>query len=168
MNRRRSAWVSLGAALLCVGTLATGPASAASLADTHRAPSVRVSIVRAKESNAQRVVLVLRVDGAGLVLGSYEGRVQFDPTVLAVDSAVAGRDGSRFVNSGDAVRGTIRFAGFTPTGFINSDAVRIVGRVRGRLENAKVVATLAVAGDLDGKSVPKTALIGATTIDEVR
>ena len=167
MNRRRAAWVSVSAALLCAGVLAA-VADAASVADTTRAPSVRVSIVRAKESNARRIVLVLRVDGAGMVLGSYEGRVQFDPTVLAVDSAVAGRDGSRFVNSGDAGRGTIRFAGFTPTGFTNSDAVRIVGRALGRLENAKIIATLAVAGNLDGKAVPKTALIGATTIDEIR
>lgn len=100
-----------------------------------------------------------------MVLGAYEGRLQFDPTVLAVDSAIAGRDGSRFVNPADANKGVIRFAGFTPTGFSSVDAVRIVGRALKPIEQAQLTATLGVAGDLNGKAVPKAGLIGASSVE---
>lgn len=131
------------------------------------APSVRVSIVRDKPANGH-IVLLVRVEGADMVLGSYEGRVVFDPAVFAVDSAVAGRDGSRFVNPADAPHGTIRFAGFTPTGFTSSTALRIVGRTLGPIDRAHLSATVSVAGDLDGKPVPRAGLIPATHIEELR
>ena len=132
------------------------------------APSVRVSIVRDAPLTGQRIVLLVRVEGAGMVLGSYEGRVLFDPKVLTVDSAVAGRDGSRFVNPADAPHGTIRFAGFTTSGFTNPTALRIVARMAGPIDRAHVSAIIAVAGDLEGKPVPRAGLIPATHIEEVR
>lgn len=152
------------AALVC----ATAPVRPAAGAQASATPTVRVSIVRAKESTSAHLILLVQVQGTGMVLGSYEGRLQFDPALLAIDSAVAGRDGSRFVNARDALHGFIRFAGFTPTGFASTDAVRIVGRMLGPVERAHFIATLVVAGDLEGSTVPKQGLIGATTIGGVQ
>lgn len=153
------------AALIAAGGFASGRADAAVRTAT---PSVRVSIVRDTPATRQRIALLVRVEGADMVLGSYEGRVVFDPAVFAVDSVVAGRDGSRFVNPADAPRGTIRFAGFTPTGFTSSTALRIVGRSLAPIDRAHLSATISVAGDLDGKPVPRAALIPATHIEDLR
>lgn len=156
------------AALVAIVAAAGFASHRADAAVRTAAPSVRVSIVRDKPSSGDRITLVVRVEGADMVLGSYEGRVVFDPTVFAVDSAVAGRDGSRFVNPADAPHGTIRFAGFTPTGFTSSTALRIVGRTLAPIARANLSATVSVAGDLDGKPVPRAALIPATHIEEPR
>ena len=127
-------------------------------------PSVRVSVVRSSESSGQRIVLLVRVEGTGLVLGSYQGRLRYDPTAFVADSSTPGRDGTRYVNAADASRGSIRFAGFTPTGFTSHDAVRIVGRAIKPLAVAQIAADIEVAGDLDGKAIPKAGLLGATAV----
>ncbi|MDB4917108.1 MAG: hypothetical protein JWM95_4752 [Gemmatimonadetes bacterium] len=124
-------------------------------------PTARVTVVKAPESTDQRVVLLVRVEGDGMVLGSYQGRVHFDPAAFVVDSTAAGKDGSRYVNAAEAAKGSIRFAGFTTNGFKSADAVRIVGHATRPLASAKIAAELEVAGDLDGKSVAKTGLIAA-------
>ncbi len=128
-------------------------------------PSAVVTVVRDKTSTPVHTVLMVRVEGKGMVLASYEGRVRFDASVFAVDSATAGSDGSRFVNAGDASKGVIRFAGFTPTGFKSNDAVRIVGHSTRPIDAAKVTATLEVAGDLEGKPVGKAGLLPATRVE---
>lgn len=154
---------------LCVALLAGAPAALyAQVVARASSPAVRVSVVRAPQSTAQRLVLVVRVDAKGLVLGSYEGQVSFDPTALAVDSAIVSRDGSRFVNAGDAKKGAIRFAGFTTNGFASSDAVTLIGRALKPMEQSHVVASIKVAGDLDGHAVPKAGLIGATGVVATR
>lgn len=151
--------------LLCVGLL-LGASAFARPQKTARAaaPSVQVSVVRSPQSTAQRVVLVVRVDGKGMVLGSYEGRLSFDPAAFALDSAIVGRDGSRFVNAAEAKSGAIRFAGFTTNGFTSTDAVTLIGRPLKPLEQSHVMASIRVAGDLDGRAVPKAGLIGATGV----
>ena len=155
--------------LLCLGLLAGAATSLpAQSAARSASPTVRVSVVRSPQSAAQRVVLIVRVDGKGLVLGSYEGQVSFDPAAFAVDSAVVGRDGSRFVNAGDTKKGAIRFAGFTTNGFTSSDAVTLFGRAVKPMEQSHVVASIKVAGDLDGHAVPKAGLIGATGVVATR
>lgn len=170
MTTRHSGRRVLGGVLalfLCIPLLAAGPLRGSQGADGRIAPTVRVRLVKAKESNAQKFVILIRVEGAEMVLGAYEGHVEFDPSVFVVDSATAGRDGSRFVNPADANKGRIRFAGFTPTGFSSTDAVRIVGRAVKPIEKAQLSATLNVAGDLHGKAVPRTGLIGATSIEAI-
>ena len=128
------------------------------------APAVRVRVVR--ESGApERAVLVMHVEGRAVALGSYQGTMTFDPAVLRVDSAIAGRDGFRFVNANQAGKGSIRFAGFTATGFKGTDAVRIVARLSGALEQSRIVATLEVAGDIDGRRIPDAALQGTTGVE---
>ena len=103
-----------------------------------------------------------------MVLGSYEGRMHFDPGALVVDSAYAGRDGSRFVNAEDAKGGSIRFAGFTTSGFTTQDAVTLIARPLKALDQAHVTASIAVAGDLDGKPVPKEGLLGTSGVIAAR
>ena len=152
----------------CTLLAASGLSRVAVVPARHDAPTVHVSVVRSPQSTANRVVLVVRVDGRGMVLGSYEGRVHFDPAALEVDSAIAGRDGSRFVNAADAKSGSIRFAGFTTNGFKSSDAVTLIGRALKPLEQSHVAASVEVAGDLDGHAVPKVGLIGATGISAAR
>jgi hypothetical protein len=132
------------------------------------APTVHVTVVRPAQSTPQHAMLVVRVEGRGMVLGSYEGKVSFDPKAFAVDSAIVGRDGSRFVNAGDTKSGVIRFAGFTTTGFTSPDAVTLIGRALKPLEQSHVAASVAVAGDLDGRKVPKAGLIGATGVTVAR
>ncbi len=128
------------------------------------APTVLLRIVR-ESGSADRVVLVLRVEGSGVALGSYQGTVTYDPAVLMVDSATVGRDGFRFVNANNASKGSVRFAGFTANGFTGTDAVRIVARLRGPLENAKLNAMLEVAGDVDGRRIADGALKGAKGVE---
>lgn len=126
---------------------------------------VRVTVVRSSESTMQRVVLFVRVEGVGLVLGSYQGRLSYDPSAFIADSSTPGRDGSRYVNAADALsRGSIRFAGFTTTGFASTDAMHIVGRAVKPLAMARIVAELEAAGDLEGQPIPKSGLIAATAL----
>jgi hypothetical protein len=131
-------------------------------AQAPRAPRVQASIVQVKESTPLRIVLLVRVEGKGVMLGSYEGRLRFDPTVFAVDSASVSRDGSRFVNAADAARGEVRFAGFTTSRFNTTDAVRIVGHASKPLDAAKLTAILVVAGDIDGNKIP---VVNSTRVD---
>ncbi len=123
-----------------------------------------MTVVKSAESTDLRTILLVRVDADGLVLGSYQGRLHFDPAAFVADSSIPGRDGSRYVNASDAAKGSVRFAGFTTGGFKNSDAVRIVGRAIKPLASAKIAAELDVAGDLDGKSVPKAGLVPALAV----
>jgi hypothetical protein len=128
------------------------------------APSVHVRVVR--ESGAtDRAVLLVHVEASGVTLGSYQGTMTFDPAVLMVDSALAGRDGFRFVNANNAAKGSIRFAGFTATGFKGTDAVRIVARTKGSIDGAKITATLEVAGDMDGRAIAAVALQGTKGVE---
>lgn len=103
-----------------------------------------------------------------MVLGSYQGKLRFDPAAFVADSTVAGSDGSRFVNAGDAKTGTIRFAGFTTKGFASAEAVRIFGRELRPLDAAHVTATIEVAGDLDGRPVARSGIFGATGVTIAR
>ena len=161
--------------LLCAGLLAGAAGAARAQAVPHAkaavraaSPTVHVTVVRAPQSTAQRLMLVVRVEGKGLVLGSYEGQVSFDPAAFIVDSAIVGRDGSRFVNAGDAKKGSVRFAGFTTNGFTTADAVTLIGHAVKPLEQLHVGASIKVAGDLDGHAVPKAGLIGATGVTPTR
>ena len=156
-----------GVVLACACVVATpnADARATSVDGVDAAPMVRVTVVRSRESTARRIVLLVRIEGVGLVLGSYQGRLRYDPSAFVVDSSTPGRDGSRYVNAADASsRGWIRFAGFTTTGFTSTDAVRIVGHAVKPLAMAHIAAKLDVAGDLEGKPVPKSGLVAATTV----
>ena len=154
---------------LALALVTAVPASAS--AGAHVAPAdargtahVRLRLVRVSPPG-NRVVLMLRVEAHDVRMGAYQGTLTFDPSVLVVDSATAPGDGSRFVNAQRVSAGTLRFAGFTTSGFLGADAVRLVAHTRGPLENARIAGVLEVAGDLDGHRLAATALEGTTLID---
>jgi len=130
------------------------------------APSVRTRVVREVGSTDSHLVLTLHVEASGFALGSYQGSMSFDPAVLVVDSVTAGRDGFRFVNPNAMSKGSVRFAGFTATGFVGTDAVRLVAHRRSSLEKAAMVVTLEVAGDVEGRAMAKGALMGSSGIED--
>ena len=132
------------------------------------APSVRTRVEREAGSTDAHTVLTLHVDASGFALGSYQGTMTFDPAVLVVDSVSAGRDGFRFVNPNAVSKGSVRFAGFTATGFVGTDAVRLVAHRRSSLEKAALVVTLEVAGDVEGRAIAKRALMGSSGIEDAR
>lgn len=53
----------------------------------------------------------------GFLLGSYTGRLQFDPAALQFQQENAISDGLRISNPANAAKGEIRFAGAAATGF---------------------------------------------------
>jgi len=52
-------------------------------------------------------------------LGSYTGRLRYDPTALLFENEVAINDGMRVTNPAGAPTGDLRFAGAAPAGFQN-------------------------------------------------
>lgn len=163
---------SIAHGLLCPFLLVLAPlvtassqsvASPASVSRAIDTPHVRVLVTRSPGGTTGQVVLLVRVEAEGLTLGSYSGSLRFDPAMLAIDSASAVRDGSRFVNAGEAERGLIRFAGFTTNGFAGTEAVRLVGRLRSLGTTAYLTSHVDVAGSLEGKAVPAASLRGTRT-----
>lgn len=152
---------SLVCALACLSLPSFGSAPSLAASAPRGSPaSVRVTLER-RESGDRRLVVVVRVNGEGLVLGSYSGRVRFNPREFVVDSTLVGSDGSRYVNGNEAARGTLRFAGFTTTGFTSDVALRIVGHTTAAGTVPRFSALLDVAGNLAGTGVPRDSLIGS-------
>ena len=171
ISQRRSASVAIAACAVMLCSLPSGGSSqsrpaARSAQPPAPTPTVRVRVVRAAESSAERVVMLIQVEAEGVRLGSYQGQLRFDPLVFGVDSSAAGRDGTRMVNAADAGRGVIRFAGFATTGFTSDVAARLVARVPRSLSaerlSASLEARLDIAGDLDGRPLPKAALVSSS------
>jgi len=108
-------------------------------------------------------VLRVRVEGKDVALGSYQGRLRFDPSVLGL-AAVVPRGGAlpagefHVVNAGGADRGEIRFAGFAARGFGGADMVTLRFHAQRAITPADVTLELEVAGTLDGEAVPKPQL----------
>lgn len=153
----------LGAFAFATGLLGV---SAGSTPPVPRA--VRAMVYRTGESRSTRVILQLRIESTGLVLGSYSGGFHFDPALLVVDSAEAGRDGSRFVNAQRAAQGDIRFAGFSTTGFAGTDAVRLVAHLTKAIDPIPLDVVLDVAGDLEGRPVTRNSLRGTRRTTSAR
>jgi hypothetical protein len=63
-------------------------------------------------------------------LGSYTGRLTFDPEMLTFDESVEINDGLRVINPNNAESGEIRFAGATARGFADLTIYRGVFEVR--------------------------------------
>ena len=56
-------------------------------------------------------------EGSELKLGSYTGRVRFDPETMILSETIEINDGLRVVNPNEAPSGEIRFAGAAARGF---------------------------------------------------
>lgn len=126
------------------------------------AGGVQASVSVGPFQSGEQVVRV-RVVGQDLALGSYQGRLQFDPAVLSLVEVVS-RDGTQpagefhVVNAEGADAGEIRFAGFAAQGFAGAEMVTLRFRVKQAITPGEVTLEFDVAGTLEGEAVPKPQL----------
>ena len=87
-------------------------------------------------------------------LGSYTGRLVFDPTMVSYESENEINDGLRVTNPGESDGGIVRFAGASPGGFEDLTLYEGIFRVRN-------------SDYLDGLSIEMEELSEATTISDM-
>jgi len=81
---------------------------------------VQVSNDRAQPGEQVHVWVKVQIGGqTNERLGSYTGRLRYDPSMLRFVSETAIDDGMRVTNPAGAPQGDLRFAGAAPTGFTN-------------------------------------------------
>lgn len=86
-----------------------------------QAISAFVSVDNLHALPGQTVRVSVQVRAADAVkVGSYTGRLRFDPAMLVYKSEVAINDGLRIANPSGAATGEIRFAGANATGFTST------------------------------------------------
>ena len=78
---------------------------------------VTVDNLRALPGQTVRVSVEVRSGTASLKVGSYTGRLKFDPAGLVFKREIVLSDGLRVANAANAGLGEIRFAGANATGF---------------------------------------------------
>jgi hypothetical protein len=79
---------------------------------------IQVDNDRAQPGDQVRVWVKVQIGGeTDARLGSYTGRLRFDPASLRYDSETAIDDGMRVTNPAGAPTGDLRFAGAAPAGF---------------------------------------------------
>lgn len=79
---------------------------------------IQVDHDRAQPGDQVRVWVKVQIGGeTDARLGSYTGRLRFDPAGLRFESEVAIDDGMRVTNPAGAPQGEVRFAGAAPAGF---------------------------------------------------
>ena len=76
-----------------------------------------VDNLRALPGQTVRVTVEVVSGSAALQVGSYTGRLKFDPAGLTFKREVPLSDGLRVANANNAATGEIRFAGANATGF---------------------------------------------------
>ena len=126
-------------------------------------PTLRAMITASAGATPGTQALVIRLEPRDFVLGAYQGRLEYERGSLQVLSLAASQrdNGTRLYNAADSAKGVIRFAGYTTAGFTSTTVLTLVVRPLKSLAAAKVRVELDVAGDLDGKSIPKDRLIPA-------
>lgn len=75
--------------------------------------------LRAAPGQTVRISVLVRAADANVKVGSYTGRLRFDPALLQYKGEVAINDGLRVANPNGAGTGELRFAGASATGFTN-------------------------------------------------
>lgn len=124
-------------------------------------PELREDGVRASMVAVEAGVMALRLDARAVSLGSVQGRVRFDPSVLHV-SAVEPVSGGFTVANGDSLaRGLVRFAAFSPGPLATGELLRLRVALAGPLAAAGVQVNLEAAGTAEGESI-RPALLRAT------
>lgn len=78
---------------------------------------ITVDNLHARPGQTVRVSVEVRVAATNVKVGSYTGRLAFDPAALQFKGEVAINDGLRVANANGAGTGLIRFAGANATGF---------------------------------------------------
>lgn len=155
--------VSLAAALVaavaCSEDRVLGPTSTGS--DDAATPGVDSGVLIAMAADpfeAGEQVLRILVVPTELALGSYQGRVSFDPELLQLIDARMPARGFRVVNTEPASEGLVRFAGFTVDGFGEAEVLALRFRTTRPIEPTAVTLELEVAGTLEGEAVPRPQL----------
>jgi hypothetical protein len=92
---------------------------------------VSVDNLHALPGQTVRVSVLVRAAAAGLKVGSYTGRLRFNPALLAYKLEVAINDGLRVANPNGAATGELRFAGANAVGFANLTLYSAEFTVRG-------------------------------------
>ena len=94
---------------------------------------VQLVIQQDRRLAGDSALFIVHVVGNDVPLAAYQGEITFNPVtfdVLAVRAPEAREGEFHIVNGDAAATGRIRFAGFTPEGFTNTEALRIVARDR--------------------------------------
>jgi hypothetical protein len=103
----------------------------------------------------------VRIIAGDQAFAAYQGALTFVPGSMEVLRVTTprGLDGeTHLVNVGEAANGLVRFAAYAPEKFGTDEAFSIVVRPKTDMADAKMVASLEVAGQAEGKAYERTAL----------
>jgi hypothetical protein len=115
---------------------------------------VTVDNLHALPGQTVRISVLVRAADGAVKVGSYTGRLRFDPAQLQYKAEVAITDGLRIANPNGAGTGEIRFAGASATGFTtltlysatftvkSGDWTRSLGLLMEELSAARTLANL--------------------------
>lgn len=138
----------------------TSPPSRAPLPARVGSPNVQVSVsfrVGSYAGGAQTVAL--RLTGRQGRVGSYQGRLEFDPAVLGIVEAgmtdAEGGEDLGILNAQEADSGRLRFAGFSAKGFEVRDILKLRFRSSRPLHAGDLRLILDVVGTVNGQEVPE-------------
>jgi hypothetical protein len=98
-------------------------------------------------------VTTIRIDANALELGAYQGRFTFDAEALELLEVTMPEGDFRFVNTNEASRGEVRFAGFTVTEFESPVALELRFKQVRDLDLNDLSVDLEVVGDVVGTEV---------------
>ncbi len=123
------------------------------------ASGVRAYVVQEPGGTADRVTLTIHVDSKDVPVAAYQGQLEFDAAAMQVLDATAPSDGNRLVNAASAKSGVVRFAGFSTDVFAHTAAAQIVVHLTKSIEEAHLLATLDVVGEVTGSAVAKDRVV---------
>lgn len=157
-KRRTIAFAALTmGAVACDGTPVTAPAMLAP--PPLEARGVRAYVVEEMGGTADRVTLTIRIQSKDVGVAAYQGRLEFDPSVVEIlEATVPSGDGTRLVNAA-AGPGTLRFAGFATEKFTGATAVTLVVHPLKPLAQANFLTSLDVAGEANGTALQQPLML---------
>ena len=123
------------------------------------ASGVRAYVVQEPGGNADRVTLTIHVDSKDVPVAAYQGQLEFDASAMQILEATTPSDGNRLVNAASAKSGVVRFAGFSTDVFAHTAAAQIVVHLTKSIEEAHLLATLDVVGEVTGSAVAKDRVV---------
>jgi hypothetical protein len=112
------------------------------------AEGVRVAVVEQDSST-----IVVRLDAMNQPVGSVQGEIGFDPSVLRVLEVTAVTSAYAAINSGQLDAGRIRFATFSPAALPLGDLLRLRVVRLGALAGAGVTVRLEAVGTPEGLAI---------------
>lgn len=120
---------------------------------------VRAYVVQEPGGTPDRVTLTIHVESMDVPVAAYQGQLQFDADAMQIIDATTPSDGNRIVNAASAGPGVVKFAGFSTDAFAHTAAVQIIVRPLKSIEDAHLLATLDVVGEVAGIAVARDRII---------